>query len=79
MEEKREYYVKSMFLNAYLMSKGIKYNRIDKLEDNKLVFYYDANDELFAAINRYKEDKAMKDFVHNYNIVRDLLYKSKRN
>ena len=74
MEERKElYFVTSIFLNSYLLSKGFEITKTAKLDSMKVAIFYKNTDELHQAIIDYKENTELKAFVSQYHNVRNII------
>ena len=74
MEEKKElYFVTSIFLNSYLLSKDFEIVKTAKLNNNKVALFYENVDELHEAIAEYKVNAELKEFVAQYHNVRAII------
>lgn len=61
--------VTDLYLNAYLLAKGFEMKDIDviELDGRETVFFvYENEEDLVAAIEEYRDDKFIKDFVSKY-------------
>ena len=75
MEEDEQglYFISSIYLNAYILSKGFKTEKIAKLDSGKVALFYKKSDELFNAIDNYKDNKELGDFVTCYLKVKNII------
>lgn len=73
MEEKRLYFVTSIYLNAFLLSKDFEVIKTAKLDSGKVALFYNNSDELHEAIAEYKINEEIKGFVNKLHDVRDMI------
>ena len=73
MQEKKLYFVTSIYLNAFLLSKGFEVNKTAKLDSGRVALFYNNSDELHEAIAEYKVNEEIKGFVNKLHIVRDMI------
>lgn len=75
MKENRAelYFITSIYLNAYLLSKGFEVDKTAKLNSGKVALFYKKSDELFEAIDEYKANRELSEFVNSYLQVKSIM------
>lgn len=73
MEDKELYFVTSIYMNAYLLSKGFEIEKTARLDNGKVALFYKKSNELFEAIDEYKANEELKNFVNCYLKIKDII------
>lgn len=73
MEDNRLYFITSIYLNAFLLSKDFKVEKTSVLDSGKVALFYADTEELHRAIEDYKNNKELTDFVTSYLKVKDII------
>lgn len=73
VEQELSYYIcGNVALNGYIRWKGIPYVRVKRF-GREVFFYYEKTEQLHKVVNQFLADKNIRDFLHNYNEVRNML------
>ncbi len=67
------YFISSIYLNAYILSKGFEIEKTGILDNCKVALFYKKSDKLFNAIQEYKDNKELGEFVTCYLKVKDII------
>lgn len=71
--ENKLYFVTSIYLNSYLLSKGFELVKTAKLDSGKVAIYYKDTNELHQAIAKYRDNMEIKDFVTELRNVQQIV------
>ena len=71
--ENKLYFVTSIYLNAFLLSKDFEVIKTAKLDSGRVALFYLDSDELHETIAEYKVNVEIKSFVNKLHDVRDMI------
>ena len=72
-EDNNLYFVTSIYMNAYLLSKGFEIEKTGILHNGKVALFYKNTDKLHKAMADYRNNKELSNFVTNYLKVKDII------
>lgn len=84
MEDKNKrgmYYITSIYMNAYLISKGFEVVKTEKVIEHgkeKIGFFYKNTDDIQETIQEFKENEELQNYITNMLKVRSTIYLQKK-
>lgn len=79
MIDKDEIILTSRSKVAYLMSKGFKYDRLEKVEDGQFGFVFSKDESLKRSIIEYNNNIELREYNSFFKEIALLIYKAKMN
>ncbi|MEY8417073.1 DUF5659 domain-containing protein [Tissierella praeacuta] len=75
MEERKKelYFVTSLYLNAYLLTKDFEIVKTARLDNNKVALFYKESEDLHREIERFRNNYELKEFITQTKRVQDLI------
>lgn len=77
IDKEKEYYTGNVFVIGYLQMVGIKRKRLEQHRD-RVIYVYDKNDELNKAIEEFKTNAVIQNYLGNIKQVKDQMYRVKK-
>ena len=72
-QNNNDYYVVSIYTNAYLLSKGFRTKRIEKSKDTgKVILYYQDCNDLRNTIREYQNNWDLQDFIRGLKEIKTI-------
>lgn len=69
-----EYYIKSIWAAAHLLSRGFKFLRVGKLPTGRKIYYFENSDGIIPALNEYYDNDELQKYVENCIVLRNKIY-----
>lgn len=71
------YYLMSLNVIAYIKMKGFKVDHIEKTDNKRIKYWFKNSEQLQQTIQRYKDNKELKEFVRLLKETKDEIHNLK--